>query len=182
MWRMISAYTHGIGSNLSGQSLYDPEFLPFVVERIRDSGVPPARLCFEITETAAVTNLASAMRLITTLKQTGCRFALDDFGSGLSSFAYLKNMRVDYLKIDGTFIRNLPDDASDVAMVNSINQVAHAIGIETIAEYVESDAILESVTSLGVDYAQGYALAVPRPLVQVLKDVQELHRYPKSRR
>ena len=172
----------GFNINLSGQSLYDPEFLPFVVERIRDSGVPPARLCFEITETAAVTNLASAMRLITTLKQTGCRFALDDFGSGLSSFAYLKNMRVDYLKIDGTFIRNLPDDASDVAMVNSINQVAHAIGIETIAEYVESDAILESVTSLGVDYAQGYALAVPRPLVQVLKDVQELHRYPKSRR
>lgn len=172
----------GFNINLSGQSLYDPEFLPFVVERIRDSGVPPARLCFEITETAAVANLASAMRLITTLKQTGCRFALDDFGSGLSSFAYLKNMRVDFLKIDGIFIRNLPDDASDVAMVNSINQVAHIIGIETIAEYVENDAILESVTSLGVDYAQGYALAVPRPLVQVLKDVQELHRYPKSRR
>ncbi len=172
----------GFNINLSGQSLYDPEFLPFVVERIHDSGVPPARLCFEITETAAVTNLASAMRLIAALKKTGCRFALDDFGSGLSSFAYLKNMRVDYLKIDGTFVRNLPDDASDVAMVNSINQVAHAIGIETIAEYVESDAILESVTSLGVDYAQGYALAVPRPLVQVLKDVQELHRYPRSRR
>jgi len=172
----------GFNINLSGQSLYDPEFLPFIVEQIRDSGVPPARLCFEITETAAVTNLASAMRLIAALKKTGCRFALDDFGSGLSSFAYLKNMRVDYLKIDGTFVRNLPDDASDVAMVNSINQVAHAIGIETIAEYVENDAILESVTSLGVDYAQGYALAVPRPLVQVLKDVQELHRYPKSRR
>ncbi|MBI3570713.1 MAG: EAL domain-containing protein [Gammaproteobacteria bacterium] len=172
----------GFNINLSGQSLYDPEFLPFIVEQIRDSGVPPARLCFEITETAAVTNLASAMRLIAALKKTGCRFALDDFGSGLSSFAYLKNMRVDYLKIDGTFVRNLPDDASDVAMVNSINQVAHAIGIETIAEYVENDAILESVTSLGVDYAQGYALAVPRPLVQVLKDAQELHRYPKSRR
>ncbi|MBI3575711.1 MAG: EAL domain-containing protein [Gammaproteobacteria bacterium] len=172
----------GFNINLSGQSLYDPEFLPFVVERIRDSGVPPARLCFEITETAAVANLASAMRLITTLKQTGCRFALDDFGSGLSSFAYLKNMRVDYLKIDGTFVRNLPDDAADVAMVNSINQVAHAIDIETIAEYVENDAILESVTSLGVDYAQGYALAVPRPFAQVLKDVRELHRYPKSRR
>ena len=172
----------GFNINLSGQSLYDPEFLTFVVEQIRDSGVPPARLCFEITETAAVTNLASATRLIAALKKIGCRFALDDFGSGLSSFAYLKNMRVDYLKIDGIFVRNLPDDASDVAMVNSINQVAHAIGIETIAEYVENDAILESVTSLGVDYAQGYALAVPRPLVQVLKDVQELHRYPKSRR
>ena len=167
---------------MSGQSLYDPEFLPFVTEQIRDSGVPPTRLCFEITETAAVTNLTSAMRLIAALKKIGCRFALDDFGSGLSSFAYLKNMRVDYLKIDGTFVRNLPDDAADVAMVSSINQVAHAIGIETIAEYVENDAILESVTSLGVDYAQGYALAVPRPLVQVLKDVQELHRYPKSRR
>ncbi len=168
--------------NLSGQSLYDPEFLPFVLDQIRESGVPATHLCFEITETAAVSNLASAMRLISTLKGAGCRFALDDFGSGLSSFAYLKNMRVDYLKIDGVFIRNLPDDTSDVAMVNSINQVAHTMGIETIAEYVESDAIRESLASLGIDYGQGYALAVPRPLTQALKDIQELHNYSKSRR
>ncbi len=167
--------------NLSGQSLYDPEFLPFVLESIRESGVPPKHLCFEITETAAVTNLATAMRLIGTLKGAGCRFALDDFGSGLSSFAYLKSMRVDYLKIDGIFIRNLPDDASDVAMVNSINQVAHAMGIETVAEYVENDAIRETLVKLGVDYGQGYALAVPRPLVQVLKDIQELNGYTKPR-
>ncbi len=168
--------------NLSGQSLYDPEFLPFVLDQIRESAVPATHLCFEITETAAVSNLASAMRLISTLKGAGCRFALDDFGSGLSSFAYLKNMRVDYLKIDGVFIRNLPDDTSDVAMVNSINQVAHTMGIETIAEYVESDAIRESLASLGIDYGQGYALAVPRPLTQALKDIQELHTYSKSRR
>jgi len=168
--------------NLSGQSLYDPEFLPFVLESIRESGVPPKHLCFEITETAAVTNLATAMRLIGTLKGAGCRFALDDFGSGLSSFAYLKSMRVDYLKIDGVFIRNLPDDASDVAMVNSINQVAHAMGIQTVAEYVENDAIRETLVKLGVDYGQGYALAVPRPLVQALKDIQELNHYSKPRR
>jgi EAL domain-containing protein (putative c-di-GMP-specific phosphodiesterase class I) len=122
------------------------------------------------------------MRLIGTLKDAGCHFALDDFGSGLSSFAYLKSMRVDYLKIDGTFVRNLPDDTSDVAMVNSINQVAHAMGIETIAEYVENDAIRDTLVKLGVDYGQGYALAVPRPLTQVLKDVRELNRYSKPRR
>ncbi len=167
--------------NLSGQSLYDPEFLPFVLESIRESGVPPKHLCFEITETAAVTNLATAMRLIGTLKGAGCRFALDDFGSGLSSFAYLKSMRVDYLKIDGVFIRNLPDDTSDVAMVNSINQVAHAMGIQTVAEYVENDAIRETLVKLGVDYGQGYALAVPRPLAQALKDIQELNHYTRTR-
>jgi diguanylate cyclase (GGDEF)-like protein/PAS domain S-box-containing protein len=167
--------------NLSGQSLYDPEFLPFVLESIRESGVPAQHLCFEITETAAVTNLATAMRLIGTLRGAGCRFALDDFGSGLSSFAYLKNMRVDYLKIDGVFIRNLPDDASDVAMVNSINQVAHAMGMETVAEYVESDAVRDTLAKLGVDYGQGYALAVPRPLAQALKDIQELNRYTRTR-
>lgn len=168
--------------NLSGQSLYDPEFLPFVVEQVRKSGIPPARLCFEITETAAVSNLASATRLIATLKNIGCRFALDDFGSGLSSFAYLKNMRVDFLKIDGAFVRNLPDDTADMAMVSSINQVAHAMGIETIGEYAESDVIRDALASIGVDYAQGYAVAVPRPLAQVLKDIQELNGYPKSRR
>ncbi len=167
--------------NLSGQSLYDPEFLPFVLETVRESGVATRHLCFEITETAAVTNLATAMRLIGTLKGAGCRFALDDFGSGLSSFAYLKSMRVDYLKIDGVFIRNLPDDASDVAMVSSINQVAHAMGIQTVAEYVENDAIRETLVKLGVDYGQGYALAVPRPLAQTLKDIQELNRYAKPR-
>jgi len=167
--------------NLSGQSLYDPEFQPFLLESVRESGVPAGHLCFEITETAAVTNLASAMRLIAALKSSGCRFALDDFGSGLSSFAYLKSMRVDYLKIDGTFVRNLPDDTSDVAMVNSINQVAHAMGIETIAEYVENDAIRATLVKLGVDYAQGYAIAVPRPLTQVLKEIQDLNQY-KSRR
>ncbi len=167
--------------NLSGQSLYDPEFQPFLLERIRESGVPAGHLCFEITETAAVTNLASATRLIAALKGAGCRFALDDFGSGLSSFAYLKSMRVDYLKIDGTFVRNLPDDTSDVAMVNSINQVAHAMGIETIAEYVESDAIRVALVKLGVDYGQGYALAVPRPLTQVLKEIQDLNQYTSRR-
>jgi diguanylate cyclase (GGDEF)-like protein/PAS domain S-box-containing protein len=180
-WESLS----GAGSfniNLSGQSLYEPEFQPFLLERIRESGVPAGHLCFEITETAAVTNLASAMRLIAALKGAGCRFALDDFGSGLSSFAYLKSMRVDYLKIDGTFVRNLPDDTSDIAMVNSINQVAHAMGIETIAEYAENDAIRAALVKLGVDYAQGYALAVPRPLTQVLKEIQDLNQYARQPR
>ena len=179
-WEALSGFGC-FNLNLSGQSLYDPEFPPFLLEQVRASGVPAGHLCFEITETAAVTNLPSATRLIAALKGAGCRFALDDFGSGLSSFAYLKSMRVDYLKIDGMFVRNLPDDVSDVAMVSSINQVAHAMGIETIAEYVENDAIRAALVKLGVDYGQGYALAVPRPLTQVLKDIQDLNQYQSRR-
>jgi diguanylate cyclase (GGDEF)-like protein/PAS domain S-box-containing protein len=158
--------------NLSGQSLCDPEFLTYVLEELKTSGVAPEQICFEVTETEAVTNLSSAVQLITRIKEAGCRFALDDFGSGMSSFAYLKNMPVDYLKIDGSFVSNIAEDQTDLAMVSSINQVAHIMGIETIAEYVESDAIRAALETLGVDYGQGFALARPAPLDELLQELR----------
>jgi diguanylate cyclase (GGDEF)-like protein/PAS domain S-box-containing protein len=158
--------------NLSGQSLCDPEFLAFVLQELETSGVATSQICFEVTETEAVTNLTSAVQLITRIKEAGCRFALDDFGSGMSSFSYLKNMPVDYLKIDGSFVRNIADDQTDLAMVSSINQVAHIMGIETIAEYVESDAIRAALETLGVDYGQGFALARPAPLETLLQELR----------
>jgi diguanylate cyclase (GGDEF)-like protein len=150
--------------NISGVSLADDELLAFVEEQLQRFGVPPERLCFEITETAAISRLARATRFIEALRAQGCRFALDDFGSGFSSFAYLKNLPVDYLKIDGNFIRDLARSPSDCAIVAAINQAAHALGIRTIAEWVENDATLRKLREIGVDYAQGLGIAAPVPL------------------
>lgn len=150
--------------NLSGLSVGEDEFLEFVVRQINESGVPPGKICFEITETAAISDMSSASRFINLLKQHGCRFALDDFGSGLSSFGYLKHLAVDYLKIDGMFVRNIADDPKDFAMVRSINEVGQMMGMQTIAEFVESEAILDRLREIGVDYAQGYAIARPESL------------------
>lgn len=150
--------------NISGQSLGDGKFLRYVIEQLQNSGVAPTQLCFEITETAAITDFKHALAFITTLKEHGCRFALDDFGSGLSSFRYLKALPVDYLKIDGHFIKELLDDATNQAMVEAIQRVAQVIGIKTIAESVETAAIREQVKSLGVDFGQGYAFAQPQPM------------------
>lgn len=149
--------------NLSGQSLCDDRFLNFVVDELSQAGVRPSQICFEITETAAIANLSRAMRFISTLKGMGCRFALDDFGSGLSSFTYLKNLPVDYLKIDGAFIKDMMSDPIDYAMVQSINQIGHVMRIQTIAEWVESEITLDELKKIGVDYAQGYAVGVPLP-------------------
>jgi diguanylate cyclase (GGDEF)-like protein/PAS domain S-box-containing protein len=150
--------------NLSGQSIGEGDFLDYVLSEMKASGVPPERLCFEITETAAVANLARAKRFISVLKAHGACFVLDDFGSGLSSFAYLKNLRVDYLKIDGEFVRNMVGDSVQRAIVESIHQVGHVMGIRTIAEGVEDRAALEALCAIGVDYAQGYWIAAPEPL------------------
>ncbi len=150
--------------NLSGHSLGDDQFLDFVVDLFITSKVPASKICFEITETAAIENLEHASRFIGTLKALGSRFALDDFGSGLSSFAYLKTLPVDYLKIDGMFIRDITDDPIHLAMVQSINEVGHLMGMETVAEFVENDAIVDVLRELGVDYAQGYGICPPRPL------------------
>ncbi|MDN3517793.1 EAL domain-containing protein [Aquisalimonas lutea] len=147
--------------NLSGQTINDPSFLAYALESIRETGVDPASLCFEITETAVISHMARAQELITTLGERGCKFSLDDFGSGLSSFGYLRALSVDYLKIDGQFVRDLATDAVDQSMVRCINQVGHTMGILTVAEFVEDDASLQRVRALGVDYAQGYALHVP---------------------
>jgi diguanylate cyclase (GGDEF)-like protein/PAS domain S-box-containing protein len=153
-----------VAINVSGQSLGASDFLDFVVDRIDATGIAPGKLCFEVTETSAVSELAHALRFIDTLKGLGCHFALDDFGTGLSSFGYLKSLPVDYLKIDGGFVRGLAADDIDQAMVEAVNRIGHIMGLKTIAEWVENDAILLKLRQMGVDYGQGYALGHPRPL------------------
>ena len=150
--------------NISGQSLGAADFLDFVTEQLDATQVAPDRLCFEITETSAVSELAHALRFIDTLKALGCQFALDDFGTGLSSFSYLKALPVDYLKIDGGFVKGVAGDDIDQAMVEAVHHIGHIMGLKTIAEWVESEAILLKLRQIGVDYGQGYALAHPRPL------------------
>ncbi len=153
-----------VAVNLSGASLGDERFLDFVRDELRRHQVPPGRLCFEITETTAISNLARATLFIKELRALGCCFALDDFGSGLSSFGYLKNLPVDYLKIDGSLVRNIADNPIDLAMVEAINRIGHVMGMRTIAEFVENDTIREKVCALGIDYVQGYGIEYPRPL------------------
>ena len=155
--------------NLSGHSIADEDFLQFVISSLDGTNVPAEKLCFEITETAAITNLVSATRFITALKGWGCHFALDDFGSGLSSFAYLKQLAVDFLKIDGVFVKDVVDDPINLAMVKSINDIGKVMGKRTIAEFVENDGILEKLREVGVDYAQGYRIGRPQPLDRLLK-------------
>lgn len=150
--------------NLSGQSLADENFQSSIIKQLRHSNFQLDKICFEITETAAISNLSMALKFISELKQLGCRFALDDFGSGLSSFAYLKNLPVDYLKIDGIFVKDMDSNPIDCAMVKSINEVAQVMGMKTIAEYVENDKIKEKLIKIGVNYAQGYGISKPQPL------------------
>ena len=151
--------------NLSGSSLNDESFIGFLEQQLAKYPVNPKILCFEITETLAIANLQKAADLILKLKKIGCHFALDDFGSGMSSFGYLKHLPVDYLKIDGNFVRESPTDAVLCAMLQSINNIGHIMGLKTIAEYVETPAVLKKVQELGIDYAQGYAISYPEPLV-----------------
>jgi Amt family ammonium transporter len=150
--------------NLSGDNLGSPGFLEYVIEQLQRFSLPNHRICFEITETAAISNINQARRFISELKRLGCLFALDDFGSGMSSFAYLKNLPVDYLKIDGNFIRDIVADKVDRAMVESINQVGHVMQIKTIAEFVEDQDILDVLKGIGIDYAQGYYIQQPSPV------------------
>ncbi len=150
--------------NLSGVSLTDEDFLIFVTSEIASTGLPPANVCFEITETAAIANLSGAMRFIEVLRRIGCRFALDDFGSGLSSFAYLKSLPVDFLKIDGVFVKDIVEDPIDRELVRSINEIGHVMGKHTIAEFVESEEILTTLGEIGVDYAQGFQIGEPKLL------------------
>ncbi len=147
--------------NLSGQSLRDNSILGFLKEQIHNYHIAPETLCFEITETAVIANLGFALELISELKQLGCCFALDDFGTGLSSFGYLKKLPVDYLKIDGAFVRDAVTDSMDRAIVSSINTVGHEMGLKTVAEYVDNNETLDLMKTLGVDYAQGYSIGMP---------------------
>ncbi len=147
--------------NLSGTSLSEDRFLEFVVDELERRKLPKGAICFEITETAAISNLARVVHFMQALKKLGCKFSLDDFGSGLSSFTYLKNLPVDYLKIDGQFVSNVVDDTVDESMVKAISAVGHAMGIETIAERVETKQVLDKLGTLGVEFAQGYYIARP---------------------
>ncbi len=157
-----------ISINLSGQSLTDESFLDFVIKELKGLEGHSSKICFEITETAAISNLGLADKIISQLRQFGCCFALDDFGSGLSSFGYLKNLTVDYLKIDGMFVKDIVDDPIDHAMVKSINDIGQIMGMKTIAEFVENDDIKDMLTEIGVNYAQGYAVHKPQPFVEIL--------------
>jgi len=169
--------------NLSGQSLTDPAMLEFIITQLKESGINGNNICFEITETAAISNLYTADRFIMALKQYGCQFALDDFGSGLSSFGYLKNLPVDYLKIDGMFVKDIVDDPIDRAMVKSINDIGHVMGMKTIAEYVENDEIRTILTEIGIDYAQGYGVGRPQAIDKLICkannviDINEIKKY-----
>ena len=154
-----AGYTLAI--NLSGTSLSEDRFLDFVISELEAHELPRGAICFEITETAAISNLARVVHFMQTLKKLGCLFSLDDFGSGLSSFTYLKNLPVDYLKIDGQFIRNVVEDSVDESMVKAIREVGQAMGIETIAERVETKQVLDKLSSLGVGFAQGFYIARP---------------------
>ncbi len=150
--------------NLSGNTLGDVDFLEFVINEFDRYKIPPNKICFEITETMAVQAFNNTVSFMEKLKSLGCQFALDDFGSGFSSYAYLKNLPVDYLKIDGSFVRDIEDDSLDLAMVKSINEIGHVMGKKTIAEYVENSKIQEMLEDIGVDYCQGYHIGRPEPL------------------
>ena len=150
--------------NISGASISNNQFMMFLIDQFPRYQIPPQSICFEITETAAIANFEQARYFMSELKKIGCRFALDDFGSGLSSFAYLINLPVDYLKIDGTFVKNISHNLISQAIVEGFNGIAHAMNLKTIAEFVEDETILEKLQEIGVDYAQGYGIGHPVPI------------------
>jgi diguanylate cyclase (GGDEF)-like protein/PAS domain S-box-containing protein len=159
-----------ISINLSGQSVTNLDFLRTVIDKIENYAIDAEKICFEITETAAISNLNVATSFITELAKLGCKFALDDFGSGLSSFGYLKNLPVNYLKIDGMFVKDMVTDPIDHAMVKSINDIGHVMGMKTIAEFVENDSIRDLLAEIGVDYVQGYGIEKPLPVSEIFPE------------
>jgi len=165
----VSARTSICSINLSGPSVGDEAFGQLVVDAFAETEVPPEKICFEITETAAISDLSHATHFIDEMRALGCHFALDDFGSGLAGFSYLKALDVDFLKIDGAFVREIVDAPVDHAMVKAINEVGQIMGKQTIAEYVENETINDKLRALGVDYAQGYAVDKPRPIDSLIE-------------
>ena len=154
--------------NLSGHSLNDLGLMEFVMRQMRTTNVPIGKICFEITETLGIANLSDASDFIKRFKTTGCMFSLDDFGSGMSSYGYLKSLPVDYLKIDGVFVKEMATNPNDYAVVKSISEIGHFMGKKIIAEYVQDDETIQLLQDLGVDYAQGYGIEKPRPLDDIL--------------
>jgi len=166
-WHRLQGQLTSISINLSGQSLGDPDFMNFVRQQLQQTSLPMDCLCFEITETAAIANLTKAEQFISALKAIGCSFSLDDFGSGLSSFGYLRALPVDYLKIDGSIVKEIATDEVATSMVAAIHQIATVMGLETIAEFVENDVIKDKLTGLGIHYGQGYGIGRPVPVVEL---------------
>lgn len=160
--------------NLSGTSITDNDFLDYVLEQISEYGVGTSKLCFEITETGAIDNLPRAADFVRTLKNIGCKFSLDDFGTGLASHKYLKELPVDYVKIDGTFITNVHRNTTDYAMAKSINDLAHFLGQKTVAECVEDLEIVPALRAIGIDYLQGWGIGMPRELHEITEELATL--------
>jgi diguanylate cyclase (GGDEF)-like protein len=160
--------------NLSGTSITDNEFLDYVLEQISEYGVGTSRLCFEITETGAIDNLPRATDFVRTLRNIGCAFSLDDFGTGLASHKYLKELPVDYVKIDGTFISGIHNSSTDYAMAKSINDLAHFLGQRTVAECVENLEVVPSLREIGIDFLQGWGVGMPRPLSEIIDELPDL--------
>jgi EAL domain-containing protein (putative c-di-GMP-specific phosphodiesterase class I) len=158
---------NGLSINLSGQSINSRTFLDFLSAELGQGDIPGDKLIFEVTESAAIDSFAHAERFIRQLRRYGCRFALDDFGVGFSSFSYLRNLKVDYLKIDGSFVRNMSSNDIDVALVSSMHETSRFLGIKTIAEVVENQETLDILKRIGVDYAQGYYTGKPMPIEQL---------------
>ncbi len=176
--RLLGAHSASVGEdiarfaiNLSGQSLQDDTFLPYVIDEIKTSNLPPGVLCFELTETATIGNLVKAQNFIRNLQDLGCQFALDDFGTGVSSLAYLKDLSVNYLKIDGSFVRDAIVNARSESMIKAIAQLAKVMCMETIAEYVETDVLRVRMADLGVDYGQGFAMGKAQRLEELLQEL-----------
>lgn len=154
--------------NLSGQSFANPGFQAFIIDEIRDAGVPPSNICFEVTETAAIANIDDAVTFMTSLKRFGCRFSLDDFGAGLSSFGYLKVLPVDYLKIDGSFVREVISDKVSQTMVDAMCRIGKTMQLTMVAEFVGDDETRKALSSIGIDYVQGYHIGKPVPIEEIL--------------
>jgi diguanylate cyclase (GGDEF)-like protein len=156
-----------VSINLSGSSLGNRKFMEHIERRLRTPGFPADKVCFEVTETVAIGNLDNASRFMRKLKETGCQFSLDDFGTGTSSYSYLKTLPIDYLKIDGAFVKDIATNGNDYAVVKSINEIGHAMGKKTVAEYVESEFAYEALKQIGLDYAQGFVVEKPIPLFKL---------------
>ena len=169
-----------VAINLSGQSFRDTSLANFIVDELNARSVPPERVCFEVTETTAMGQMAEARAFMERLKERGCLFSLDDFGSGLSSFSYLKNLPVDFLKIDMEFVAEILDDPVSAVIVDAVNQVGHLMGLRTVAEGVENDAVKAHLKGMGIDYVQGYGIAMPRPLGEVLDEILADHEAERS--
>ena len=162
--------------NLSGMSVTDDSFMDYLFEQISEYGVGTSRVCFEITETGTISNLVKAADFVRAFRNIGCKFSIDDFGTGLASHNYLRELPVDYVKIDGSFVVDIHNSRNDYAIARSINDLAHFLGQETIAESVENDQIVDKLREIGVDYLQGWGIGRPKRLAEVAQELSSIEK------